>query len=98
MLTKNIEKAEAEYATILASDGSTPQDCLNAGYCYWFLGNRQKAIELLGSYAKDSREEVSQLSRDFDNDYELLSRYVSGFEEKLMIEAVQASTRTASAE
>ena len=98
MLTKNIEKAEAEYATILASDGSTPQDCLNAGYCYWFLGNRKKAIELLGSYAKDSREEVSQLSRDFDNDYELLSRYVSGFEEKLMIEAVQASTRTASAE
>jgi hypothetical protein len=61
------------------------------------MGNRQKAIELLGSYAKDSREEVSQLSRDFDNDYELLSRYVSGFEEKLMIEAVQASTRTASA-
>lgn len=97
MMTENLEKAEVEYATILGNDEPAPQDNLNAGYCYWFAGNRAKAIELFNSYVKVNGNSVTELSMEFLNDKELLSRYVSEFEEKLMLEAVSRSIRTVSA-
>lgn len=67
------EAADKEYQTILAHHPSK-EDCLNAGYCRWFLGDVAGATSLLRQYA-DQENGNEALRRELFDDKQLIASY-----------------------
>lgn len=57
MSLKHLQQAEKLYNEIIGADQTSAADYLNAGYCQWFLGNLQKAVELFKLYMKKAGEQ-----------------------------------------
>ena len=84
---QRLDQAEKIYEKLLSSPQILPSDNLNAGYCYWLMGNVQRAIECFKQYTKSG--DVS-LMDDFMNDGDLFERnHVSLTDMMLMRDMVE---------
>lgn len=82
-----LDQAEKIYEKLLSSKRIIPSDYLNAGYCYWFKGDIQKAIECLKQYVKSGKV---CLNEDLMNDGDMFERHnISLVDLKLMKDMVE---------
>ena len=82
-----LEQAERIYLKLMDAKKPLASDFLNAGYCYWFMGSIQKAIECFKKYM--SSGDMS-LKDEFQNDEDMLRRYsVSVVDKVLMLDMVK---------
>lgn len=57
MSLKHLQQAEKLYNEIIGADQTSAADFLNAGYCQWFQGRLQRAVELFRLYMKKAGEQ-----------------------------------------
>ena len=81
---KKLDRAEKLYQEILADAACNEGDYLNTGYCAWFLGHRQKAIQIF-------KEHVKNLHGKMDNDTRLFDLYGISHAERQMIADIYLS-------
>ena len=82
-----LEQAGRIYQKLLDAKKPLASDFLNAGYCYWFMGNIQKTIDCFRKYM--SNGDMS-LKDEFQNDEDMLRRYsVSLVDKVLMLDMVK---------
>lgn len=72
---KRVSQAKKLYEEILSSDTKTAVDSLNAGYCAWFNGEMEKAVELFRDYLKAADPSEKDLMEKFDEDKRILDKY-----------------------
>lgn len=58
MCLKHLDQASKLYDEILDADQKSAADYLNAGYCRWFQGNLQEAVDLFRLYIKKAGEQL----------------------------------------
>ncbi|MGF0097283.1 tetratricopeptide repeat protein [Prevotella sp. SGI.027] len=86
------QQAAPIYERLLANKHRMPTDCLNAGYCQWFLSNVEEAIDLFRKYVAKAKKErrrpgASNLLHDvFAMDADLLQQYGIGMKEAFVME------------
>ena len=74
-----------------------PTDCLNAGYCQWFLSNVEEAIDLFRQYVTKAKKERRRpgggnlLNEVFAMDADLLQQYGIGMKEAFVMEDLVAN-------
>lgn len=64
-----VEQSSKLYDDILASDTKASVDCLNAGYCAWFGGNVERAVELFREYARSVKIKVRSNKNNLPTSY-----------------------------
>ena len=85
---KKYEQAEAEYAKLLQSERSTPEDYLNCGYSLWLMGRIEKAISLFRKYQSLGKT----LPKAFEEDRQFLFKMgLTRTGITLMLNAISAS-------
>lgn len=99
MCQGRLEQAAAEYQKLLGEDCAI-EDLLNAGYCQWFLGRVEQAMELFATYVRrlNSHEDLTivwQMLEDaFAEDIALIrSRGITNTEVRLMLDLVRKKHR-----
>ncbi len=86
------QQAAPIYTRLLANQHRMPTDCLNAGYCQWFLSNMEEAINLFKQYVAETNKERpmpggNTLLHDvFVMDADLLQQYGIGMKEAFVME------------
>lgn len=86
------ETAKKEYDKIISDKSHKKEDCLNAGYCMWFIGDIAEAIALFKSYVAKNEEEENNVSLKsvFLEDYDMIHKYrISDTEIQLIIDLVE---------
>lgn len=91
------QQAAPIYERLLANKHRMPTDCLNAGYCQWFLSNMEEAIDLFRKYVTKAKKERpipdgNTLLHDvFAMDADLLQQYGIGMKEAFVMEDLVAN-------
>lgn len=94
---KQAEKASRLYEAILASGNDVAVDHLNAGYCYWFMGQGKIAAKHFVYFVSIKKEEAKKakthlqeniLSDKFKEDASLLDRYDISSIDRLIMSGV----------
>ena len=91
------QQAAPIYERLLANKHRMPTDCLNAGYCQWFLSNMEEAIDLFKQYVAETNKERpipdgNTLLHDvFAMDADLLQQYGIGMKEAFVMEDLVAN-------
>ena len=91
------QQAAPIYERLLANKHRMPTDCLNAGYCQWFLSNMEEAIDLFRKYVTKAEKERpipgdNTLLHDvFAMDADLLQQYGIGMKEAFVMEDLVAN-------
>ena len=91
------QQAAPIYTRLLANQHRMPTDCLNAGYCQWFLSNMEEAINLFKQYVAETNKErpmpgANALLHDvFVMDADLLQQYGIGAKEAFVMEDLVAN-------
>lgn len=84
------ELAEPVYRRLLANQHHLPTDCLNAGYCMWFVLKTEEALSLFRQYEQEaaaaSSHEYPSLDDSFVLDAVLLKQYNIGVEETFVMQ------------
>ena len=70
-----MEKAKTEYAKILQLDEAGRADYVNMGYCHWFGGDIDGAVEDFRHAVEKSS--VEQVLGNLESDAELIARFVT---------------------
>lgn len=77
---KHLEQADKLYHEILASTDANEADSLNAGYCAWFSGKLQEAVELF--------KHVTNFADKLQSDEWLIDSYGIGYADKRIMEGL----------
>lgn len=91
------QQAAPIYERLLANQHRMPTDCLNAGYCQWFMSNMEEAIDLFRKYVTKAKKERpipdgNTLLHDvFAMDADLLQQYGIGMKEAFVMEDLVAN-------
>lgn len=91
------QQAAPIYTRLLANQYRMPTDCLNAGYCQWFLSNMEEAVNLFKQYVAETNKERplpggNTLLHDvFAMDADLLQQYGIGMKEAFVMEDLVAN-------
>lgn len=91
------QQAAPIYERLLANTHRMSTDCLNAGYCQWFLSNMEEAIDLFREYVTKAKKERpipdgNTLLHDvFAMDADLLQQYGIGMKEAFVMEDLVAN-------
>lgn len=91
------QQAAPIYKRLLANKHRMPTDCLNAGYCQWFLSNVEEAIDLFRQYVTKAKKERRRpgggnlLNEVFAMDADLLQQYGIGMKEAFVMEDLVAN-------
>lgn len=91
------QQAAPIYERLLANKHLMPTDCLNAGYCQWFLSNVEEAIDLFRQYVTKAKKERRRpggsnlLNEVFAMDADLLQQYGIGMKEAFVMEDLVAN-------
>lgn len=91
------QQAAPIYKRLLANQHRMPTDCLNAGYCQWFLSNMEEAVNLFKQYVAETNKERplpggNTLLHDvFAMDADLLQQYGIGMKEAFVMEDLVAN-------
>lgn len=91
------QQAAPIYERLLANTHRMSTDCLNAGYCQWFLSNMEEAIDLFRKYVTKAKKERpipdgNTLLHDvFAMDADLLQQYGIGMKEVFVMEDLVAN-------
>ena len=91
------QQAAPIYKRLLANQHRMPTDCLNAGYCQWFLSNVEEAIDLFRQYVTKAKKERRRpgggnfLNEVFAMDADLLQQYGIGMKEAFVMEDLVAN-------
>lgn len=91
------QQAAPIYTRLLANQYRMPTDCLNAGYCQWFLSNMEEAVNLFKQYVAETNKERplpggNILLHDvFAMDADLLQQYGIGMKEAFVMEDLVAN-------
>lgn len=91
------QQAAPIYERLLANKHRMPTDCLNAGYCQWFLSNVEEAIDLFRQYVTKAKKERRRpgggnlLNEVFAMDADLLQQYGIGMKEAFVMEDLVAN-------
>lgn len=91
------QQAAPIYTRLLANKHRMPTDCLNAGYCQWFLSNVEEAIDLFRKYVAKAKKERRRpgggnlLNEAFAMDADLLQQYGIGMKEAFVMEDLVAN-------
>lgn len=94
---KKPQQAAPIYKRLLANQHRMPTDCLNAGYCQWFLSNMEEAVNLFKQYVAETNKERplpggNTLLHDvFAMDADLLQQYGIGMKEAFVMEDLVAN-------
>ena len=86
------EIAKKEYDKILSLSDYKKEDCLNAGYCAWFLGDIVQATESFKSFIQMSNDEGNTLSLKtvFIEDCDIIYKYgITDTDIQLVIDMVE---------
>ncbi len=89
-----LDRAEKEYQRILQSDEVEVGDWLNAGYCQWFMGNIEAAVEMFQNFltlnmGEDSSPEGFSIADEFIKDFDFITEHnITDTECHLMIDLV----------
>lgn len=94
MCQGKLEQAEAEYNSLL--ENAQTLDYLNAGYCQWFMGKIEKAVDLFATYVRilnrqdDRGVAFDMLESSLDDDKAfIISHGVTETEIRLMVDLVK---------
>lgn len=91
------QQAAPIYMRLLANQHRMPTDCLNAGYCQWFLSNMEETVNLFKQYVAETNKERpmpggNTLLHDvFAMDADLLQQYGIGMKEAFVMEDLVAN-------
>lgn len=91
------QQAAPIYTRLLANQYRMPTDCLNAGYCQWFLSNMEETVNLFKQYVAETNKERplpggNTLLHDvFAMDADLLQQYGIGMKEASVMEDLVAN-------
>lgn len=91
------QQAAPIYTRLLANQHRMPTDCLNAGYCQWFLSNMEETVNLFKQYVAETNKERpmpggNTLLHDvFAMDADLLQQYGIGMKEAFVMEDLVAN-------
>lgn len=91
------QQAAPIYTRLLANQHRMPTDCLNAGYCQWFLSNMEEAVNLFKQYVAETNKERPMpggntlLNDVFAMDADLLQQYDIGMKEAFVMEDLVAN-------
>lgn len=91
------QQAAPIYTRLLANQYRMPTDCLNAGYCQWFLSNMEETVNLFKQYVAETNKERplpggNTLLHDvFAMDADLLQQYGIGMKEAFVMEDLVAN-------
>jgi len=86
LMQKRDEQALRYYEDLIESKKVLESDKLNAAFCYWFMGNIKRAVELFRQYTRTNH---TSLEVAFIEDEELLKIHeVSDFDRQLIMELV----------
>ena len=91
------QQAAPIYTRLLSNQHRMPTDCLNAGYCQWFLSNMEEAINLFKQYVAETNKERPMPSGNtllhdvFVMDADLLQQYGIGAKEAFVMEDLVAN-------
>ncbi len=97
LLQQKPQQAAPIYKRLLANKRRMPTDCLNAGYCQWFLSNVEEAIDLFRKYVTKANKERRRpgggnlLNDVFAMDADLLQQYGIGMKEAFVMEDLVAN-------
>ena len=84
-----LEQAREEYALITADKRTVDADQLNSGYCEWFMGNIEAALNHFRNYVDMQEEKDYDLRNDFLHDVNTLQRHgITDIDMVLMLELV----------
>ena len=88
LMQGSVEQAGKIYDTLLSGDENNAADYLNAGYCRWFEGRVEQAVELFRRYRKQlgTNAQKHPLSEDFESDADLLKSNGIGRIEMMLID------------
>ncbi|MBO4658465.1 MAG: tetratricopeptide repeat protein [Prevotella sp.] len=91
LASQKVEQAGKEYAKLLAMPRQAPEDFLNAGYCQWFSGNIEAAVDLFRKFLQQSGDGATpDLSKEFEKDkHILLVNGISLFEAHMMSDLLE---------
>jgi tetratricopeptide (TPR) repeat protein len=84
-----LEQAREEYTLITADKRTVDADQLNSGYCEWFMGNIEAALNHFRNYVNMQEEKDYDLRNDFLHDVNTLQRHgITDIDMVLMLELV----------
>ncbi len=89
-----LSQAEKEYSRLLKSKKVVAQDWLNAGYCQWFLGNIDNAVDMFKNFVsktkKEKKQELESIAEEFLKDIDFITEHnISTTDCHLMVDLVR---------